>query len=63
MNISKAPFFALKSLTTLITLLACGLSTSAKGYEMPVGIPDAPIDFLQEAPERPNDWSAEVPGY
>ncbi|MGZ0709522.1 InlB B-repeat-containing protein [Coraliomargarita sp. W4R53] len=30
---------------------------------MPVGIPEAPIDFLQEAPERPSDWSVEVPGY
>jgi hypothetical protein len=30
---------------------------------MPIGIPDAPIDFTQDAPERPSDWSEEVPGY
>nr|WP_049752938.1 right-handed parallel beta-helix repeat-containing protein [Psychromonas ingrahamii] len=30
---------------------------------MPVGIPEASIDFTQDAPDRPVDWSSEVAGY
>ncbi|WP_159820752.1 right-handed parallel beta-helix repeat-containing protein [Colwellia sp. 20A7] len=41
--------------------LADIISTSE--YTMPVGIPETNLDFTQEAPERPSDWSAEVPGY
>ena len=36
---------------------------AASSYEMPVGIPDATLDFQQEMPVRPSDWSVEVPGY
>ncbi|WP_166371944.1 right-handed parallel beta-helix repeat-containing protein [Psychromonas sp. SA13A] len=36
---------------------------AASSYEMPVGIPNTTLDFQQEMPARPSDWSAEVPGY
>ena len=36
---------------------------AASSYEMPVGIPNTTLDFQQEMPARPSDWSVEVPGY
>ncbi|PKF61438.1 hypothetical protein CW745_08860 [Psychromonas sp. psych-6C06] len=36
---------------------------STGAYTMPVGIPAPDINFEQEAPARPSDWSKEVPGY
>lgn len=36
---------------------------AASSYEMPVGIPNTTLDFQQEMPARPSDWSIEVPGY
>ncbi|WP_417696478.1 right-handed parallel beta-helix repeat-containing protein [Psychromonas sp.] len=37
--------------------------SNAFAYIMPIGIPDTDIDFTQDVPERPNDWSEEIPGY
>ena len=33
------------------------------GYTMPVGVPETSINFEQDMPSRPRDWSQEVPGY
>ena len=43
-------------------LIALSFS-NAFAYDMPIGIPETDIDFTQNAPERPKDWSEEVPGY
>ena len=36
---------------------------AASSYEMPVGIPNTTLDFQQEMPARPSEWSIEKPGY
>ena len=46
----------------LFALITLGFS-NAFAYTMPIGIPDTDIDFTQEAPNRPSDWSEEIPGY
>ena len=38
-------------------------SNNGWAYTMPIGIPDANIDFEAPIPQRPSDWSQEVPGY
>ena len=37
--------------------------TNVSAYTMPVGIPNTTLDFQQEMPPRPSDWSIEKPGY
>ena len=36
---------------------------ASSSYEMPVGIPNTTLDFQQEMPLRPSDWSVEKTGY
>jgi len=48
--------------TTLLIFISYN-AQAASSYEMPVGIPNTTLDFQQEMPARPNDWSVEKPGY
>jgi len=48
--------------TTLLIFISYNVQ-AASSYKMPVGIPDTTLDFQQEMPVRPSDWSVEVPGY
>ena len=44
-------------------VLLLSIITNVSAYTMPVGIPNTTLDFQQEMPLRPSDWSVEVPGY
>ena len=44
-------------------VLLFSIVTNVSAYTMPAGIPESNIDFTQDAPSRPSDWSIEVPGY
>jgi len=48
--------------TTLLIFIFYNVQ-AASSYEMPVGIPNTTLDFQQEMPLRPSDWSVEKPGY
>jgi len=48
--------------TTLLIFISYNVQ-AASSYKMPVGIPNTTLDFQQEMPARPSDWSVEVPGY
>jgi len=48
--------------TTLLIFISYN-AQAASSYKMPVGIPDATLDFQQEMPARPSDWSVEKTGY
>jgi len=48
--------------TTLLIFISYN-AQAASSYKMPIGIPDTTLDFQQEMPVRPSDWSVEVPGY
>ena len=48
--------------TTLLVFISYNVH-AASSYEMPVGIPNTTLDFQQEMPPRPSDWSIEKPGY
>lgn len=48
--------------TTLLIFISYN-AQAASSYKMPVGIPDTTLDFQQEMPLRPSDWSIEKPGY
>lgn len=53
----------LKKIITFAFPIIIGLPSYAFAYTMPVGIPNATIDFEQKAPDRPSNWTSEVPGY
>ena len=53
----------LKKVITLAFPIIVGLPNYVFAYTMPVGIPTTTIDFEQAAPERPSNWTSEVPGY
>ena len=56
----------MKHLTLVFTTLLIFISynvQAASSYEMPVGIPNTTLDFQQEMPLRPSDWSVEKTGY
>ncbi|WFB37419.1 right-handed parallel beta-helix repeat-containing protein [Kiritimatiellota bacterium B12222] len=59
----KINLSSVKIVLVLMGLFLSGFSIADENYTMPVGIPDAPMDFTQSPPERPSDWSVEVPGY
>ena len=44
-------------------VLLFSIVTNVSAYTMPVGIPNTTLDFQQEMPSRPSDWSIEQPGY
>ena len=44
-------------------VLIFSIATNVSAYTMPVGIPNTTLDFQQEMPPRPSDWSIEKPGY
>ena len=48
--------------TTCLIFISYNVQASSS-YKMPVGIPNTTLDFQQEMPTRPSDWSVEVPGY
>ena len=48
--------------TTLLMFISYN-AQAASSYKMPVGIPNTTLDFQQEMPVRPSDWSVEKAGY
>ena len=60
MNILKKHFKLV--FTTLLIFISYN-AQAASSYKMQVGIPNTTLDFQQEMPPRPSDWSIEKPGY
>ncbi|MEJ6121139.1 right-handed parallel beta-helix repeat-containing protein [Vibrio sp. 2-Bac 85] len=53
----------LKLVFTIFLIFISYGTQASSSYEMPVGIPNTTLDFQQEMPLRPSDWSIEKPGY
>ncbi len=68
-EILKKELKMIKSMKTIrymkysFIVLLFSIVTNVSAYTMPVGIPNTTLDFQQEMPPRPSDWSVEVPGY
>ena len=52
-----------KHIFSILLLTIFILPNNTFAYTMPIGIPDTSIDFKQPPPQRPSNWSKEVPGY
>ena len=63
MNKSEERVRYVKKLFIPFIILSFSIFNNVYAYTMPVGIPDSSIDFTQDAPQRPDDWSEEIPGY
>ncbi|MEJ6077203.1 right-handed parallel beta-helix repeat-containing protein [Vibrio sp. 1-Bac 57] len=53
----------MKSKIVLLIIAMFSSYSFASNYIMPVGIPDTNINFTQEAPDRPSNWTVEQAGY
>jgi len=53
----------LKLVFTTFLIFISYNAQAASSYKMPIGIPDTTLDFQQEMPVRPSDWSVEKAGY
>ncbi|MCP5076854.1 MAG: hypothetical protein GY951_02180, partial [Psychromonas sp.] len=66
-SVSVGPIkvYEFSNVTTAHTVEAIFIEddSNASMYKMAVGVPEPSIDFRQEKPPRPSDWSIEVPGY
>ena len=63
MNTSEERVRYVKKLFIPFIIWSFSMFNNVYAYTMPVGIPDSNIDFTQDAPQRPDDWSEEIPGY
>ena len=57
------PIKTIKYMKYSFIVLLFSIVTDISAYTMPVGIPSSTLDFQQEMPPRPSDWSIEKPGY
>ena len=57
------PIKTIKYMKYSFIVLLFSIVTNISAYTMPVGIPNSTLDFQQEMPPRPSDWSIEKPGY
>ncbi|WP_415230098.1 hypothetical protein [Psychromonas sp.] len=53
----------IKNINYLLIILLLSVFNYVSAYTMPTGIPDTDIDFTQDAPVRPSDWSRTIAGY